>query len=567
LDSFTGTSLRSCEATAGKEAFLASVGPRRQEASILKLRLMITWFTRNAIAVAIAFLTVPPVTASATDAPKVLTADGPIQGFYTGNVAEFLGIPYAAPPIRDLRWRPPQPVAKWSETLLTIGFGNTCVQNQSGKFAHPSITEDCLYLNVYTPRDYETVKQRPVLVWLYGGGLVAGETNDYDGSKLADKGGTVVVTVNYRVGLLGFFAHPALDSEQHNVGNYGLMDQQFALKWVQANIANFGGDPNDVTIFGQSGGATAVMANLVSPTAAGLFQKIINESGTHIVATPLAEAEKMGERFATKAGCTEDVAACLRALSPAAIVTLGPPPASFYILDGTIITLAPYESFEKGQFNRVPILTGLTADEQAFFLPELQGGRPTPLSAAEFNAFVASFGDEWSNAILADYPLSSYASPSLAEIAVAQGSKACTARRFDQLWSQFVPVYAYQFDDETAPNYLPQASYPTRAFHTAELLYLFPLFRGGQGTPHPLNEAQERLSDQLVSWWTDFARTGNPNASSDSKPLWEKYSAADDNVLMITQAASHMTAGYGAQTYPENLKNDCALWDKINTYE
>lgn len=525
-------------------------------------------FTQHTIAIigAMGLFTIAPSAAQAKDGPKVQISAGPIQGFFTHDVAEFLGVPYAAPPVGGLRWRPPQPATKWDETLLTVNFGDTCVQNQAGKFAHPSITEDCLYLNVFTPRDYAaSAEARPVLVWFYGGGLVAGETNDYDGSKLARKGDSVVVTVNYRVGTLGFFAHPALDGEGHDVGNYGLMDQQFALKWVQANIARFGGDPHNVTIFGQSGGATAVMANLVSPTATGLFQKIINESGTHVVATTLADAEKMGERFAAKAGCTTNVAACLRALPPAAIVTLATPPASFFIQDGKIITQPPYKSFESGQFNRVPILTGLVADEQAFFLPELQGGPRTPLNAAGFNQFVATYGKEWSSAISAAYPLSAYASPSLAEIAVAQGSKACTARRFDQLWSKYVPVYAYQFDDETAPSYLPQASYPTRAFHTSELLYLFPLFRGGQGTPHLLDAAQEQLSDQLVLWWTNFARSGDPNGSAE--PLWEKYSATHDNVLMITQTDSHERTGYGAQTYPDNMKNDCALWDKINTYE
>lgn len=240
-------------------------------------------------------------------------------------------------------------------------------------------------------------------------------------------------------------------------------------------------------------------------------------------------------------------------------------PKLFHPLDGKIITQPPYKSFESGHFNRVPILTGLVADEQAFFLPELQGGSRAPLTATGFNQFVATYGKDWSSAILAAYPLSNYASPSLADIAVAQGSKACTARRFDQLWSKYVPVYAYQFDDETAPSYLPQASYPTRAFHTAELLYLFPLFRGGQGTPHLLNAAQEQLSDQLVLWWTNFARSGDPDGGAE--PLWEKYSATHDNVLMITQTNSHETTGYGAQTYPDNMKNDCALWDKINTYE
>jgi para-nitrobenzyl esterase len=358
------------------------------------------------------------------------------------------------------------------------------------------------------------------------------------------------VTVNYRVGALGFFAHPAIDGEGHDVGNYGLMDQQFALEWVRANISRFGGDPHNVTIFGQSGGAKAVLAHLVSPKSAGLFQRAINESGIDAVATPLADAEKMGERFAAKAGCTQNVAACLRALSPA-----------------KIITRPPYESFASGQFNRVPIMNGVTADEQAFFLPELQGGPPTPLTGAGFDAFVTStFGKENRSAILADYPLSFYASPSLAEIAVAQGSKACVARRFDQIWSRYAPVYAYQFDDETVPDYLPKASYPTGAFHTSELLYLFPLFHGGQGTPHLFTAAQEKLSDEIVAWWTNFARTGNPNG--DRVPaLWKKYSTVDDDVLIMTQTNTHVADAYGSQTYPGNMKNDCSLWNKINTYE
>lgn len=501
--------------------------------------------------------------------PSVQIADGPIAGRYAHGTAQFLGIPYAAPPVGQLRWRPPQAPAKWTDTLLTIDFRDTCVQNQVGRFAHPSLTEDCLYLNVYTPRNFAERRQaRPVMVWFYGGGVVAGETNDYDGAKLARQGDAIVVTVNYRVGFLGFFANPALDREGHDFGNYGLMDQQLALKWVQANIARFGGDPHNVTIFGQSGGATVVMANLVSPTAAGLFQKVINESGTHIAAAPLPQAEKMGEKFAAKAGCTTNVARCLRALSPAKIVTLGPPPVSYYIVDGKIITQPTYQSFTSGQFNRVPILTGLTADEQAFFLPELATEAHEPLTAAAYQAFAESFGEQNKQPILAAYPLSSYASPSLAEIAAAQGMKACTARRFDQLWSKYVPVYAYLFDDETVPSYLGKPSYPTRAFHTSELLYLFPLFHGGQGTPHLLNQAQEHLSDQLVAWWTNFARAGDPNAGgADAAPQWKKYSSASDDVFLINQKNSHMTTGYGEQTYPDHMKNDCALWDKINQYE
>lgn len=517
-------------------------------------------------AIALASLAAPNCS-KAAGGPVVQTADGLVQGFRKEGVSEFLGIPFAAPPVGNLRWRPPQPPAKWSAVLQATSFGGTCVQNQAGEFAKPSLTEDCLYLNVFTPNDFVS-GSRPVMVWFYGGGLVAGESNDYDGSKLAKRGDTVVVTVNYRVGALGFFAHPALDSEGHDVGNYGFMDEQFALNWVKKNIARFGGDGRNVTIFGQSGGGTAVMANLVSPTAAGLFQRVINESGTHITATPLATAEAQGQAFAASAGCAQNsAAACLRALTPQQIVNLGPPTASYFIIDGKIITQPPYESFKSGQFNRVPIMTGLVADEQAFFLPEISGGPPVPLTVAQFNAYVASFGAQYTSAILAAYPLNSYPSPSLAEIAVAQGSKACIARRFDQLWSQYVPVYAYQFDDETAPSYLPPVSYPTRAYHTSELLYLFPLFHGGQGTPHPLNATQEKLSNKLVTYWTSFANSGNPNNYQSVNRYWTPYSSNLDNVIALIEPKPYMTYGYGSQTYQDNKRNDCALWDNINVFE
>ena len=509
-------------------------------------------------------LTAVPALALAPAQPKVLTTDGPIMGFHRDGVVQFRGIPYAAPPVGDLRWQPPQPHAKWTSPLDAVAFGDTCVQNQAGLFAKPSLTEDCLYLNVYTPADYATKPgPRGVLVWFYGGAMTAGESDDYDGTRLAKLGNTVVVTVNFRVGYLGFFATPALDAEGHTFGNYGTMDQQFALTWVQRNVAKFGGDPKRVTIFGQSGGATAVMANLVSPLSAGLFSRIINESGTHITATPLAAAETRGTALAAKAGCAQaaDLMKCMRALTPLQILSLGLPPPNFLVLDGKIITGDPYEQYKTGTFNHVPIMTGLVAQEQAFFLPEIAGGPPVPLTVSDFNDFVASYGAANVAAINAAYPLASYPSPSLADIAVAEGSKACIARTFDREWSQYVPVFAYRFDDETTPSYFPPVSYPTRAFHTSELEYLFPLFHGGQGTPHPLNAGQERLSDQMVAYWTTFARTGNPNTPAN--PHWDPYTAKADDVIDLVEPKPHMTTGYGAQTYPNNMRNDCALWDTI----
>jgi para-nitrobenzyl esterase len=341
-----------------------------------------------------AVLSISPSSGLATNQPTVTTSEGPVMGFHRDGVTQFRGIPYAAPPVGPLRWRPPQPHAKWTGILDAVNFGDTCVQNQPGLFARPSLTEDCLYLNIYTRDAFQTkAERRPVMVWFHGGGLTAGESDDYDGTKLSKQGDTVVVTVNFRGGYLGYFALSALDAEGHAFGNYGLMDQQFALRWIQRNIMRFGGDPRRVTIFGQSGGATAVMTNLVSPLSAGLFQQLINESGTHITAVPLAQAEARGQSLAAKAGCgtADDVMKCMRALTPLQILSLGAPPASYFVIDGKLITGDAFEQFRTGKFNHVPIMTGLVEDEQSFFLPEISGGPRVPLTEAQFNEYVDTY--------------------------------------------------------------------------------------------------------------------------------------------------------------------------------
>jgi para-nitrobenzyl esterase len=487
----------------------------------------------------------------------VHVSSGDVQGLAVHGVGQFLGIPYAAPPIGELRWRPPQEPAAWKETRDATKFAGTCAQQQRGVFAAPSNTEDCLYLNVYTPEAKpQTAAKRPVMVWFHGGGLFSGESNDYDGSKLASRGGVIVVTTNYRVGALGFLSHPALNAEGHPFANYGIMDQQAALRWVQRNIAAFGGDPQNVTIFGQSGGGTAVMANLQSPLSKGLFHKAINQSGTRIALTTPEMSLKLGQDFATAAGCADQSAKCLRSLTVEQVLKSQSPVVSrvsdFPSVDGTVITRWGYEAFRDGDYNRVPIMTGLVQDEQAFFLPE--ANTKTPRTADEVKRYAASYGAEHVDTLMAKYPLASYPSPSLTEIAMAQGAKACTARRLDLHWSKYAPLYAYQFEDRTAPSYFPEVSYPMRAYHTAELQYLFPLFRGGQGTSHPLNAGQQKLSDTMVDYWTTFARTGNPNR--DDAPNWLAYTAGKDNVLVLDQPAPKMAYGYGAA-------NDCAMWDKI----
>jgi para-nitrobenzyl esterase len=505
------------------------------------------------------------VYAAASEQTRVVhLADGDLRGLVAGSVDEFLGIPYAAPPTGDLRWQPPRAPAHWAQTLAAAKFGNTCPQQQRGVFAAPSNTEDCLYLNVFAPHaTAAAATRRPVMVWFYGGGLFSGESNDYDASKLVRRGNVVVVTLNYRVGALGFFSHPAINAEGHAFANYGIMDQQFALKWVQRNISTFGGDPGNVTISGQSGGGTAVMANLVSPLSKGLFHRAINESGTRIGVTPPATALQAGQDFAAAAGCSDQSAKCLRALTveqvldhQAGIVKYV---TDFPSVDGTVIPHTAFEAFSKGLFNQVPILTGLVADEQAFFLPEANTHKP--LSKDDFEKYAASFGPQHVETVLNKYPLANYASPSLAEIAMAQGAKSCTARQLDRQWAKYVAVYAYEFDDRTAPSYFPDLSYPMLAYHTSELQYLFPLFHGGQGTPHSLNDAQQRLSNEIVDYWTRFARYGSPNRPGTSRsPVWPRYSADRDNIQSVNSPTSETVESYGQA-------NDCALWDSILTFQ
>src|ERR1700761_1201424 len=267
------------------------------------------------------------------------TAEGPGRGLVKDGVYEFLGIPYAAPPVGDLRWMPPQPVAHWSEPLQATKFANTCAQvTELGVFAGPpNVNEDCLYLNVFTTQiglRHGGNRGNAVLVWIHGGGNVDGESNDYDASKLASGGPlgtpTVVFTLNYRLNLFGFLAHPALDAEGHLADNYGILDQQAVLRWVQRNIAAFGGDPSRVALGGQSAGAQDTGVNQISPLAAGLFNRAIYESAPLSGITVKSICLQRGQAFAQAAGCGTDAsrstASCLRGLSAAEVLQLAGTP-------------------------------------------------------------------------------------------------------------------------------------------------------------------------------------------------------------------------------------------------
>src|SRR5580698_589132 len=298
--------------------------------------------------------------ASGGASPIVRTDDGLVRGAGVAGVNSFLGLPYAAPPTGNLRWRPPQPAAAWTGVRDATQFGPSCPQSTvNNPYLPPGpISENCLYLNVYTPASGSS-SGRPVLVWIHGGGLTVDGARNYDGTKLAADG-TVVVTINYRLGALGFLAHPALASRPGGpAGNYGLMDQQAALRWVQANISRFGGNPRNVTIAGESAGGLSVLAQLVSRGSRGLFQRAIVQSGAFALhQQSLAAAEAAGKAFAAKAGCPDQTARCLRRLPVADLVKNFPGAAIPGVVDGQVLTESVGSALAAGRFARVPILDG-----------------------------------------------------------------------------------------------------------------------------------------------------------------------------------------------------------------
>jgi para-nitrobenzyl esterase len=511
------------------------------------------------------------------------TTDGPVLGLRENGVTKFLGIPYAKPPVGALRWMPPQPVAKWTGVRRAYKFGPTCAQVTTlGPFAGPpNSNEDCLYLNVFTQ---DTKAKLPVLVWIHGGGYFDGASNDYDPSKLVTKGKLVIVTLNYRLNLFGFLAHPALDAEGHAFGNYGLMDMQAALKWVQRNIAAFGGDPGNVTLGGQSAGAGAAAANILSPAAKGLFHRAIFQSGGYTPFVPKSVAEDKGKKFAAAAGCTTgDIAKCLRALPAAKIEALAgsasetSPMITNPMVDGTVIPEQEIDLIRAGKFNQMPIMMGTTHDEGNFNAGILQYFKKdrAPLNEADYRGYLQrtyggnagaggsppAYAKDTIDKILAQYPVK--AGAQMAWDAAHSDMLACRGQYTAEALSAHVPVYMYLFNDRTAQTYFPKMpGFQPLAYHTADIPYIFTGYHGGpNGAPFTLTPAQSQLSDRMVTAWANFARTGNPNASDD-KP-WPRWKAGDGSPAYLLQDNSWKT-----QTNAQfAAAHNCAFWNKLLLYK
>ena len=464
------------------------------------------------------------VTAPAFADSAIVTDQGPLKGLVVSDVNEYLGIPYAKPPIGKLRWLPPKSPDDFKGVFKATHFGSVCPQlGDAGVIG----SEDCLFLNVYAPASEPPADGFPVMVWIHGGGHVSDAGSENDLTPLVKKGGVIGVTINYRLGELGFLAHPAIDAEGHTNANYGLMDQQFALKWVRKNISAFGGDRNRVTVFGVSSGGEDIYAHLASPTAAGLFQRAIAESGGSAnfedylqFIVPLADAEVTGTAFATTVGCVSQTASCLRAKSASEIV-LAQPGSFDPVIDGTLVAQSPGTALATGAFNHVPVISGSNHDEWRIIVARQYDEGVGPLTDAEYPDAVGAFiGLPAANPFIqflvnVAYPLSNYPPPpGVVSAPLALGALgtdilvACPARNADLLLSQYVPTYAYEFRDENAPLFtgLQPASFPLGAYHAAEVQYLT-TFLSVPATSHPTSSSF-RHDDRPL---THFAKTGDPN--------------------------------------------------------
>jgi para-nitrobenzyl esterase len=518
----------------------------------------------------------PPLTVPVSSCPgRTVTGfvgdfpRGPTGNAAVGSMRQFVGIPYAKPPTGADRWQPPKTYC-WSGDRAASTFGEVCPQSSGG---NPSGSEDCLFLNVFTPPT-GTYSNLPVMVYIHDGSFISGKGSFWAQNPIdLVNQGVVVVTINYRLGALGFLAHSALDKvATKNTGNYGFLDQQAALKWVKSNIAGFGGDPRNVTIFGSSAGGISVLVHLVSPLSSGLFHKAIVQSGSlYQKPTLLADAEALGATFATRVGCDGGApaqeAACLRALPFSTILAnqalLQNGDIEMLRQDGVVLTDSLMNLLMAGSFRKVPIINGSNRDEHGQITEDkylgtggrcgytsnlVPNGQDTfPGAVSYHNALLKLFGPASRLAPLveAEYPSGPN---SLSANATYVGFRtdfirACrTLRVNDWIALNGGKIFAYEFNDRKAPKFLTGpvtlhngSDFPLGAYLGAETQYLFKM----PGTvlcnlPYPgMSTDQRSLSAAMVRYWTTFAKTGNPTPAGGVLPLWPRYTMSNRSILSL----------------------------------
>lgn len=514
----------------------------------------------------------------------VVTASGVVQGGIAGRTRFFFGIPYAAPPVNDLRWAPPLPHPGWSVMRKAEAMGPICPQILDASDTNaPEMSEDCLNLNVWTP--WPPPAKAPVMVFIHGGGFVQGYSASpyYDGRAIAEQSGAVVVTFNYRLGVLGFLAHPAMTV---GAGEYGFLDQQAALRWIQQNIAAFGGDPQNVTIWGESAGGISVCMHLVAPESWGLFHRAISESGPCPWFLPtLTEAYAQGEELAQKVGCVQaepfEREACLRGVPSDTLINALPLLSGrifgdgfwwFPVVDGHTLPAQPLSLLEQGQFNRVPVIFGTNQNEGSVFTAGnlVTNGSLNPsivLTDEEYRTIILEiFSPEDSASIYQQYDPMKYSDQvNTNEL----GSLSAPARALSDLLGDWYFVCPSRRSmraigqDEASLSFLYRFSWrPSHgafgllgSFHGAEVPFVFNNLT--DDLPNiAYSDADESLSRVMLELWSQFALAGNPNSSASI--VWPAYNPLEESYLILNLQRS----------WNQSLEREqCDFWDALGTYQ
>ncbi|MGA7148630.1 MAG: carboxylesterase family protein [Microbacterium sp.] len=503
-----------------------------------------------AIVIVVSGITASPATGAVggtSSKSRVVHVDqGNLRGVQANGIRSFRGIPFAAPPVGELRFAAPSEPARWRGVRDATTASPACLQGGMGDVSSGQITsEDCLYLDIYSPERAAPGHRLPVIVWIHGGGFGGGSGGEFDGSELARLTQSVVVSVNYRLGALGFLA---VEEMGEAVGNFGILDQAAALTWVNRNISAFGGDPGSVTLDGQSAGAMSICSLLVSPLTEGLFDKAILQSGpcTFPASSAASTAVVRGDTAAASLGCPSaaDRMDCLRGLESGALMRVS---GRFAPVHGVpAVPTSPLEAIAAGDWHKVPLLVGSTRYEGKQGIYFSAGPDAGSMTVEQYEAKVRQFHGPRADAILHRYPASDFEKPAYALAAIDTDSGfGCRSYEFAELAAAQVPVYEYEFDDPTSPTNkgMSIAGLDMASAHSADLAYLFAY----SDVERPLTQSERELATRMKLYWGEFAETGALGSP------WEPVTALDHPVLRLQSGEDEVF-----RTFADD--HNCAFW-------
>jgi para-nitrobenzyl esterase len=511
---------------------------------------------------------VPPACSAGT---TVRTAAGPVCGVTARGQTSYLDIPYAAPPVGPLRWQPPRPAAPWTATYRATQLGPQCLApGLTPGTVQAGSSENCLYLEVHIPAGARPGEKLPVMFEIHGGGFLGTALTD-DGTNLVRSGPVVYVFANYRLGVFGFLADKALGAHS---GDYGLQDQQAALRWTQANIARFGGDPHNVTIFGESAGGASVCDQVASPAAKGLFQRGISVSGfynyrVNTIWWPAdcksdllteSRAQRLGATFAAQVGCghAADTAACLRAVPASTLAEQGGQAEHPFaggdigpVVNGTTLPMSAAQAFRTGHVNHVQLMIGVGRDEFNGGIYSNQAGTVVATTAAQYRQLVRKQFGALAPAVMRRYPVGRYPAPApfiAYRTIMADAFSVCPALMNDARLSRFIPVYAYEDDDTDSPG---AGTLALGAYHSA-------VNRLVHDDPATLDADQAALQTQVLAEWTGYARDGQATVAG--APSWPAYTARRPLVMSLQPAGDSAPVPAGTLLAQHN----CGFWAAVS---